>query len=313
MPTAQQGVHLIAATVGFVSFFLCWLSIIWGLILRNAWASTRLRHSTVYAIHHTVALLGLCLGLVHALAQLAGPLGTVRLVDVLIPFVNSTDPIGIGVGVIGLELLLAAALSILIQRRLGFSRWRALHSLTYVAFMLVVGHVLLSGSDTGPRWVWGSVMAAWLSTGALWVTSTSWLQTRWRVLARGRTGAQPATDVTVGVDAVRCGRFGFCEHEAPEVFRLRTDGRLSYAASVPAEQLDPVIRAMNVCPARAISVNHAPTVLMTGIRPEPEPGPPPTIRPGGGRRGAGSRRRSGPAATGGLHRQDGSPVRGESW
>src|SRR4029453_11050164 len=72
MPT---GVHIIAASVGFVSFFLCWLATVWGPVLPNAWASPRLRHNTVYGIHHTVALLGLCLGVVHALAQLAAPSG----------------------------------------------------------------------------------------------------------------------------------------------------------------------------------------------------------------------------------------------
>jgi sulfoxide reductase heme-binding subunit YedZ len=292
MPT---GVHVIAATVGFLSFFLCWLAIVWGLVLRNAWASTRLRHSTVYGIHHTVALLGLCLGLVHALAQLAAPVATVRLIDEVIPFLNPVDPVGIGVGVVGLEIMLAAALSTLIQRQLGFSRWRALHALTYVAFMLVVGHVLLSGSDTGPTWVWGSVMAAWLSTVVLWATSTSWFRARWRQATGGRTGAGPTLDVTIGVDPVRCGRFGFCEHEAPEVFNLRGDGRLSYAASVPAEQLDAVLRAMKVCPARAISVNHAPTLVMTG-----PPDPPQREER---RTRAGSRsRRGAPKAASGLHR-----------
>jgi sulfoxide reductase heme-binding subunit YedZ len=69
----------------------------------------RLRHSTVYGIHHTVALLGLCLALVHALAQLAAPQGPVRLVDEVLPFLNPVDPLGIGVGVVGLEILLAAA------------------------------------------------------------------------------------------------------------------------------------------------------------------------------------------------------------
>ena len=291
MPT---GVHVIAATVGFISFFLCWLAIVWGLVLRNAWASTRLRHSTVYGIHHTVALLGLCLALVHALAQLAAPQGPVRLVDEVLPFLNPVDPVGIGVGVVGLEILLAAALSTLIQRRLGFSRWRALHALTYVAFMLVVGHVLLSGSDTGPTWVWGSVMVAWLSTVVLWVTSTSWFGDRWRRVA-GTGGAGPTLDVTIGVDPVRCGRFGFCEHEAPQVFSLRGDGRLSYAASVPAEQLDGVLRAMKACPARAISVNHAPTLVVTG---------PPAEPPRAERRSrAGSRsRRGAPPAASGLHR-----------
>jgi len=325
VPTAQQSVHLVAATVGFISFFFFWLSIVWGLILRNGWASTRLRHATAYGIHQTVALLGLCLAAVHALAQLAAPLGPVRLVDEFLPFLNPVDPVGIGVGVVGLEVLTAAALSILIQRRLGFSRWRALHSMTYVAFMLVVAHVLISGSDTGPTWVWGSVMVAWLSTVVLWVTTTAWLRAAVDTLAARLFGSRPPAAVTVGVDAVRCGRFGFCEHEAPEVFSLRSDGRLTYAASVPAEQLDGVIRAMKVCPARAISVSQAPTMMMTGPPPPPPPAAPApsgprlakpsrigtdTISNGRDRERGPGRRRS---SLSGLHRQDGSPTRGGSW
>jgi ferredoxin len=261
--TAQESVHLVAATVGFLSFFLFWLTIVWGLILRNGWASTRIRHATAYGIHQTVALLGLTLGAVHAFAQLAAPEGPVRFVDEFVPFLNPVDPIGIGVATVGLEVLTAAALSILIQRKLGFSRWRALHAMTYVAFMLVVGHVLLSGSDVGPAWIWGSVMAAWLSTVALWVTTTAWMRSALRIAAGRMFSRGRAADVTVDVDPVRCGRFGFCEHEAPDVFKLRSDGRLSYLAAVPAEQMEAVIRAMKVCPARAIAVSQSPTVMLT--------------------------------------------------
>jgi hypothetical protein len=83
------------------------------------------------------------------------------------------------------------------------------------------------------------------------------------------------------------------------VFNLRGDGRLSYAASVPAEELDTVLRAMKACPARAISVNHAPTLVMTG---------PPAEQPRAERRPrAGSRsRRGAPKAATGLHRSGGA-------
>src|SRR4051812_9826937 len=40
--SGTQSAHLIAASVGFTSFFLIWISVIWGLILRNGWVSTRL-------------------------------------------------------------------------------------------------------------------------------------------------------------------------------------------------------------------------------------------------------------------------------
>lgn len=267
MRSAQESVHLVAASAGFVSFFLLWLATVWGLVLRNGWMLARLRHSTVYSIHMTLALFGLSLGVVHAAAQLAAPGGPVRLVDEFVPFINPTDPIGIGVGVIGLELLLAVTGSLVVQRLLGYSRWRAVHALAYAAFMLVAAHTLISGSDVGPVWVWGPVLACGLVTVVLWLTTTPYLDNVHRGLLARMTGAKAGPETTVNVDARKCARFGFCEHEAPDVFRLRGDGRLSYRASVPDEQTEAVLRAVEVCPARAIVLGQTPTTVLT---PQPE-------------------------------------------
>lgn len=292
MRSAAQSVHLVAATVGFLSFFLLWLAIIWGMILRNGWAFTRIRHATIYGIHQTVALLGLTLGAVHAFTQLANPNGTVYLIHEFIPFINRYDPIGIGVGVVSLELMVACALSILIQKKLGYTRWRALHALTYVAFMLLVAHVLISGSDVGPPYVWGSVLVAWLITVGLWISSTTWIQSRRQGMAQRTMERQRGQEITVNVDAQRCARFGFCEHEAPEVFRLRSDGRLSYRAGVPPESIEGVIRAVAVCPARAIALNKPPTSILTPTKLEPVTG---TSNANG---------HNGNASVTGLHRRD---------
>ena len=274
MRSAEQSLHLVAATVGFLSFFLIWLAVLWGMLLRNGWALTWVRHSTLLATHTTVALLGLCLATVHAGAQLAKPGNLFRLVDVLVPFTFWRDPIGVGVGVIGLHLLLAAAMSIMIQRWLGYSRWRALHTLTYVAFTLIVAHILISGSDLGNPTLAGSVLGSWLVTVLVWLATTPGAAVIRRWLAAGRRTDQPprAQDITVDVNANRCARFGFCEHEAPEVFRMRSDGRLAYRASVPADEAAPVVRAAEVCPARAITLGRVPTTLLApGSAPPAEP------------------------------------------
>ena len=126
-----QTVHSVAATVGFTSWLLLWSALVLGLAVRNGWASTRVRHSTVHAVHMTLALLGLTLGVVHGAAQLAAPNGIVRLVDLAVPFVNPSDPVGVGAGALSLELLLAGALSVPLRKRLGHARWRAVHALTY--------------------------------------------------------------------------------------------------------------------------------------------------------------------------------------
>jgi ferredoxin len=93
-------------------------------------------------------------------------------------------------------------------------------------------------------------------------TLTFWYTTRGR--ARRAGGGESWEDespwseggtATVNVDPVRCARFGFCEHEAPEVFQIRREGRLTYRSRVSGEQqIDSVIRALEVCPARAITM-----------------------------------------------------------
>lgn len=271
MRSAAESVHVVAATAGFLSFLLLWLAVMWGMILRNGWASTRIRHSTVQGIHQTVALLGLCLGVVHTVVQLAVPDGTVRVVDTLVPFLNRYDPIGIGVGAVALELTIAATLSVLIQRRLGYTRWRALHAVTYAAFILLVAHVLISGSDVDSVWAWGSVLGAWLVTVVLWFMSTVWALQMRRSLAERGAAKQRGQEFTVNVDAQRCARFGFCEQEAPDLFRLRSDGRLTYRSTVPADSIEAVVRAVEVCPARAIALVNPPTTILTLRRLEPVP------------------------------------------
>jgi sulfoxide reductase heme-binding subunit YedZ len=264
-----QSVHIVAASVGFASFFLIWLSVIWGLVLRNGWISTRLKHSTIYGAHQILALLGLTLGFVHAFAQLAVPFASVHLVDEFIPFTNPTDPLGIGIAVIAIEVMLASALSVLVQRRMGYNRWRALHALNHVAFLLLVGHIVISGSDMQHKPLWMSVVAAWILTAVL-VLSTARRSAQMRQTVGGKLGVtQRRHEVIVSVDSAKCARFGFCEHEAPDVFTLLNDGRLSYRVSVSDDQTNDVVRAIDVCPRRAISLNRTPTAVVSARKPEP--------------------------------------------
>jgi ferredoxin len=69
-------------------------------------------------------------------------------------------------------------------------------------------------------------------------------------------GDPEATKMEVQVNPGKCVRFGFCEHEAPEIFNLKGDGRLGYKTTATGEQIDAVDRAMKICPARAIKVKR---------------------------------------------------------
>jgi sulfoxide reductase heme-binding subunit YedZ len=262
MQTGQHSVHLVAASVGFLSLLLLWLTVVWGAFLRVGWGLTRVRHQTLYGVHQTLSLVGLTLGVVHALAQLAVPGGPVRLVDEWLPFTNGHDPFGIGVGVVALELLLALAISVLIQRRMGYHRWRMLHIAAYLGFTLLCAHILISGSDTRSIAVRAVVVAAWLSVLLLRVATTYRAASVPKRVAEKISSRLRGHQVIVNVDPGRCVRFGFCEQEAPEIFQLRGDGRLTYQPVASAGQLEQVIQAARVCPARAIVLSRAATTIV---------------------------------------------------
>jgi ferredoxin len=73
--------------------------------------------------------------------------------------------------------------------------------------------------------------------------------------AGGKFGVSHHRDmIQVEVNPNKCARFGFCEHEAPEIFYLESDGRFGYEMVVPVEKMEQVVTAMDVCPRRAIKV-----------------------------------------------------------
>jgi ferredoxin/DMSO/TMAO reductase YedYZ heme-binding membrane subunit len=243
-------IHIIAAVIGFASAGFLWLALIVGLALARGWMMTKVKHSTMLTLHGCLALMGLTLGIVHGFAQLAPPATTVTIVDVVLPFTNETDPYGIGAGVIALELMIAVALSVLIQKWMGFHRWRALHALVYAAYTLMTGHMLVSGAETGGLVVTGLILLPWLIVVLLWMTgSAGGARAFAERISRRRT---PQTSIQV--DPMHCARFGFCEQEAPEIFSLRGDGQLAYHAVVSDEKLDAAVRAARACPARAIAL-----------------------------------------------------------
>jgi ferredoxin len=157
---------------------------------------------------------------------------------------------------------------VLIQRRLGYQRWRVLHIGGYVAFTLLVAHVIISGPDARSAAARIPVLLAWLSTVAFRLATTRHAAQLPKRMAERTLARLQGRQVLVTVDPDKCVRFGFCEHEAPEIFQLRGDGRLTYRPSVPAAQMDQAIQAARVCPARAIMLSRAATTrIMPGHAP----------------------------------------------
>jgi len=141
---------------GFVAYLLLWLSMAFGLGITNRMAKLWPGGPAAFDLHQHVSLLGIAFSLFHGLILLGDKFINTTLVGVVLPFAMETyRPIWVGLGQTSLYLSLLVTLTFYARKKLGGQRWRTIHLLSYVAFLLVMAHGLFSGTDTTSPWaIW---------------------------------------------------------------------------------------------------------------------------------------------------------------
>ena len=67
---------------------------------------------------------------------------------VVVPFTSPYRPVWLSLGALGLDLLLAVAVTSWLRHRVGFRVWRFLHWSAYASWLVVLVHALGTGTDT---------------------------------------------------------------------------------------------------------------------------------------------------------------------
>jgi sulfoxide reductase heme-binding subunit YedZ len=124
-------------------------------------------------LHEHLALVGLVAIAVHAITLLGDRWLKPGLTGLLVPFTMSYRPEFTGLGIIAAYLAAILGLSFYVRRRVGTKRWRSLHRLTLLVYVLGVIHVLGAGTDASTPWL----QAILLVTGApiLFLALLRWL------------------------------------------------------------------------------------------------------------------------------------------
>jgi methionine sulfoxide reductase heme-binding subunit len=104
------------------------------------------------AVHETLALATIAALAVHALALLGDGYLRPTLADLAIPFVSAYERFWMAVGITGGWMMIVLGLSYYARGRIGVARWRSLHRLTAVAWILGIAHALGQGTDAGTAW-----------------------------------------------------------------------------------------------------------------------------------------------------------------
>jgi sulfoxide reductase heme-binding subunit YedZ len=104
------------------------------------------------AIHEALSLTALAMVALHGVALLGDSFLNPGLTGIAVPFVSAYRPLWTGLGIIAGYGLAVLGLSYYLRDRIGAARWRRLHRLTAVFWLLAVGHMIEAGSDAAQIW-----------------------------------------------------------------------------------------------------------------------------------------------------------------
>ena len=130
------------------------------------------------AIHEALSLTTLAMVALHGVSLLGDSYLNPGLAGIAVPFVSAYRPLWTGLGIIAGYGLAVLGLTYYLRDRIGAARWRRLHRLTAIFWLLAVGHTIGAGSDAAQIWF----LAV---SGALVIPAALLLGLRWLGRASG--------------------------------------------------------------------------------------------------------------------------------
>lgn len=144
---------LVSRASGIVALVLISVSVILGLAMAAKLVRPPRLRPAVARLHEHVAVTALLALGAHGLSLLGDGWLKPGLTGIILPFAMSYRPEFTGLGIVAGYLALLLGPTFYLRRRIGARRWRALHRLIVLAWLLAVVHTLGSGSDASQPWL----------------------------------------------------------------------------------------------------------------------------------------------------------------
>lgn len=258
----DSGVRQVAAFSARLAYVLMCFTLAWGIFAATGLITRLTGRHAVRSSHLVLAVLTLAFGVLHALCflLLTDTNEHFQPAMLLVPLVDG-GALRWGLGIIGLELMLAIAASVLIQRFVVYRRWLRFHQAAYVAVAITALHAWLGAAANGHLEV---VTLAGLTVTIPAVTLVglrfappgvlTWLGLIERPGSSRFSPSSPPA-LTMSVDNARCRLWRICQVQAPDLFEVATHDRLRYLNRVPPGEEEQARSAARCCPARAIRLS----------------------------------------------------------
>ena len=153
MNVAPHLFWITSRAAGGAALLLSSASVALGLMMSSRRATPSKRD--LRAIHEALSLTTLAMVALHGASLLGDSFLHPGLSGIVVPFAGSYRPLWTGLGIVAGYGLATLGLTYYARRHIGAGRWRRIHRLTAVFWLLAIAHTLGAGSDAAQPWFLG--------------------------------------------------------------------------------------------------------------------------------------------------------------
>jgi methionine sulfoxide reductase heme-binding subunit len=151
--TGSATVWYTMRAAGIVALLLLTATVVLGILTAGRLRTRRWPAFANAELHKRIALLALVFLALHVLTAVVDTYVHVGLAAAVVPFASSYRPGWVALGTIGVDLLVAVAVSSALRQRISARTWRSLHWLAYGSWPLAMAHSLGMGTDATEKWM----------------------------------------------------------------------------------------------------------------------------------------------------------------
>lgn len=155
---------------GTVAWVLVLVTCAWGILLATRLFRGWDRPAWLLDLHRWLGSLLLASTALHMLALVGDNYTHFTASHLLVPFASEWEPGSVALGVVAFWMLAAVQVTSWMMKKLPKRAWRAVHMLSYVAFVMVTWHAIAAGTDASSHW-YGALTVAMIALATAFGTA----------------------------------------------------------------------------------------------------------------------------------------------
>jgi sulfoxide reductase heme-binding subunit YedZ len=148
-----------ARATGMMALVLLTATTVLGILTANRTTSARWPGFALQDLHRRVSVITMAFLAGHILTSVVDTYVHIGWAAIVVPFASSYKRLWVALGSIGVDLLLAVAVSSLLRHKIRARTWRAVHWLAYLSWPVALSHAFGIGTDMRQKWVIGLTVA----------------------------------------------------------------------------------------------------------------------------------------------------------